>query len=92
VNLRFIFDRIFSVERGGGYPAHRAVFQKEFRIKLEGVSAMTHRSMSEIIRMLPDDAVLPVIGYPGMKDLIDVESIADSELKEAFLARMGTPV
>jgi ribose 5-phosphate isomerase RpiB len=89
VNLRFIFDRIFSVERGGGYPAHRAVFQKEFRIKLEGVSAMTHRSMSEIIRMLPDDAVLPVIGYPGMKDLIDVESIADSELKEAFLARMG---
>jgi hypothetical protein len=33
--------------------------------------------------------VLPVIGYPGMKDLIDVESIADSELKEAFLARMG---
>ena len=88
VNLRFIFDRVFSVEGGGGYPAHRAVPQKEFRIKLEGVSAMTHRSIAEIIRVLPDDAVLPVLGYPGMKDLIDVESIADPELREAFLVRM----
>ncbi len=88
MNLRFIFDRVFSVEGGGGYPAHRAVPQKEFRIKLEGVSAMTHRSIAEIIRVLPDDAVLPVLGYPGMKDLIDVESIADPELREAFLVRM----
>jgi hypothetical protein len=89
VNLRFIFDRIFSVERGAGYPAHRAVPQREYRNKLERVSAMTHRSLAEIIRGLPDDAVLPAIGYPGMKGLIDVDSIADPDLKEAFLARMS---
>jgi len=92
VNIRFIFDRIFSVERGAGYPAHRAVFQKAFALKLEGVSAMTHRSMAEIIRVLPDEAVLPAISYPGMKDLIDVDSIADPEMKEALQARMSALV
>ncbi|MGA2147071.1 MAG: RpiB/LacA/LacB family sugar-phosphate isomerase [Bryobacteraceae bacterium] len=90
VNLRFIFDRIFSVERGGGYPAHRAVPQREYRNKLERVSTITHRSLAEIIRALPDDAVLPALEYPGMKGLIDAESIADRELREAFLDRMTT--
>ena len=90
VNLRFIFDRIFSVERGGGYPAHRAVPQREYQNKLERVSTITHRSLAEIIRALPDDAVLPALEYPGMKGLIDAESIADRELREAFLDRMTT--
>ncbi len=88
VNLRFIFDRLFSVERGAGYPAHRAVPQKEYRDKLTRVSGMTHRPLAEIITALPDDAVLPVLDYPGVKDLIDVNSIADPGLKEAFLQRM----
>lgn len=87
INLQFIFDRIFSVERGAGYPPHRVVFQREFRMKLEGVSTLTHKSFSEIIRALPDEAVLPVLRYPGMMDLIDVDSIADPALKEALLIR-----
>jgi ribose 5-phosphate isomerase RpiB len=88
VNLRFIFDRILSVERGVGYPRHRAALQLEYRTKLEGVSSMTHRPFAEIIRKLPDDLVRPAINYPGMAELIDMDSITDAALKDALLARI----
>ena len=48
VNLRFIFDRIFSVESGCGYPRHRQASQRESRETLEGVSRLTHRPFGEI--------------------------------------------
>jgi len=89
VNLRFIFDRIFSVERGAGYPPYRAEPQREYRTKLEDVSAMTHRALAEIIRTLPEDVVLPAIEYPGMRELIAVDSIADTALRDAFLERFA---
>jgi ribose 5-phosphate isomerase RpiB len=89
VNLRFIFDRLLSVERGAGFPEHRAAPQKEYRTKLEGVSAITHRPLAEIIRTLPDHALLPAIEYPGMKELIDADSIEDSVLKDALTMRAG---
>jgi len=89
VNLRFIFDRIFSVERGGGYPPHRAAPQREYRTKLEEVSRLTHRSFAEIVRGLPDHAVLPALEYPGMRDLVGVDTIGDAGLRDALQARMG---
>jgi hypothetical protein len=92
VNLRFIFDRLLTVERGAGYPAHRAAPQKEYRTKLAGVSVITHRPFAEIISTLPDDALLPAVEYPGMKELIQVDSIEDSALKDAFTMRIGANV
>jgi ribose 5-phosphate isomerase RpiB len=88
VNLKFIFDRMFSVERGCGYPAHRKEPQKIARLKLEEISVLTHRSFAEIIAILPDDVVLPALEYPGMKELIAVNSITDPALKQAFQKRI----
>ena len=88
VNLKFIFDRLFSVERGCGYPAHRKEPQKAARLKLEEISALTHRPLAEIIAILPDDVVLPALEYPGMRALIAVDSIAEPALKQAFQKRM----
>ncbi|MBD3305427.1 ribose-5-phosphate isomerase [candidate division KSB3 bacterium] len=84
VNLTFIFDRIFSVELGGGYPAHRREPQKAARLKLEDVSRATHRSLAEIIEALPDDVVVPALEYPGMQDLLEIDSIQDAALKAAL--------
>lgn len=88
VNLKFIFDRIFSVEPGCGYPPHRQESQRESRETLERISSLTHRPFAEIIATLPDDVIRPAIDYPGIKDLIDVDSIEDEHLKAAFLERM----
>ena len=88
VNLRFIFDRIFSVERGAGYPAHRKESQQESQRTLDQVSEATHRPFAEIISRLPDAVIRPVLGFPGATELIDVDSIADDELRTAFVQRM----
>jgi ribose 5-phosphate isomerase RpiB len=87
-NLRFIFDRIFSVERGGGYPPHRKDPQKDSRRMLEEVSLITHKPFTEIIRSLPNDVVNPALGYPGFQELIDVSTVLDLDLKAALEARM----
>ena len=88
VNLQFIFDRIFSVESGAGYPAHRQTSQRQSRETLESVSAFTHKSFAQIITDLPDEVVQPAIQYPGIKELMDVDSVEDAEIKQALLARM----
>jgi ribose 5-phosphate isomerase RpiB len=88
VNLKFIFDRIFSVERGCGYPPHRKESQRQSRETLELVSSLTHRPLAEIIATLPDEVLKPALEYPGIKELIDLEAIEDDRLKAAFLARM----
>jgi ribose 5-phosphate isomerase RpiB len=87
VNLRLIFDALFSVPWGGGYPPHRSAPQKELREQLHSVSALTHKSFAQILATLPDTIINPVIEYPGMRSLIDVDSIQDGELKAAFQAR-----
>ncbi|NPV67141.1 MAG: ribose-5-phosphate isomerase [Anaerolineae bacterium] len=88
VNLRFIFDQLFSVEPGGGYPPHRRESQQESRRILASVSAATHRPFAEIIALLPDLVIKPVLEFPGAAALIDVDSIADVDLRAALRQRM----
>jgi len=89
INLSFIFDRIFSVERGCGYPAHRKEPQQAARQTLEQVSSVVHRSFAEIIETLPDPVLKPTLEYPGFIDLVDIASIPDEGLKQAFFKRLG---
>jgi len=88
VNLRFIFDSIFSVKSGSGYPAHRKEPQRAARELLVEVSDLTHRSFSEIIEALPDSVVHPALSYPGMRELINIDSIIDPSLKSALALRI----
>ncbi len=89
VNLRFIFDRLFSVERGGGYPPHRKDSQQASRMTLATVSQVTHASLADIIRSLPDPVIKPVLNFPGTLDLLDIDSIEDKPLKEALISRLS---
>jgi ribose 5-phosphate isomerase RpiB len=88
VNIRMIFDALFSVEPGAGYPPERAEPQRIARETLDKVSAVTHRKFSDIIETLPEDVLLPALQYPGMEELIDIDTITDMSLKKAFLKRM----
>jgi ribose 5-phosphate isomerase RpiB len=84
VNLRFIFDSIFSVESGSGYPPHRREPQSAARQMLMEVSNLAHHSFAEIIECLPDSVVMPALSYPGIKELLDMDSIPDPALKTAL--------
>ena len=71
VNIEFIFEKFFSVESGKGYPAHRQKPQQIYRDKLTALSLnTTHRSMPEIISVMPEDTLLPAIRRPGVMDAL----------------------
>lgn len=79
-NLKFIFDRIFSVESGCGYPEHRQESQQESLRILKKVSLITHRTFAEILEGLPESIVSTVVHYPGVLALLDLETIEDDQL------------
>jgi ribose 5-phosphate isomerase RpiB len=87
VNLRMIFDALFSVEVGAGYPSHRRETQQESRRVLTEVGAVTHRPMSEIVANLPDRVIAPALGYPGVRKVLDPESLGDATLRASLEAR-----
>lgn len=71
VNLRFVFDRIFSVECGCGYPADRKESQQKSRELLSHISQVAHRPLFEILDELPRDVVRRVANFPGFLGALD---------------------
>jgi len=69
-NLTLIFDQFFAQASGGGYPAHRRDSQAQSRGVLAAVSRATHRDLGAILEALPDEALLPAITYPGIRELL----------------------
>lgn len=82
VNLRFIFEKIFDVERGAGYPAHRRESQAESRLTLEHVSRATHLPFASILQDLPESVVKPALSFPGIRELLDARTIPDSSVRD----------
>jgi ribose 5-phosphate isomerase RpiB len=89
INMRFIFEKLFSVKPGCGYPSHRSLPQKESRSLLEHVGAAAHRNMKDIIVHLPDEVVLPVAGYPGFLDILSYDQQFCCELLGALRERQA---
>lgn len=52
VKLRHLFDRLFEVEWGCGYPSHRQEAQRRLRQELESISRSAHRPMMDILSAL----------------------------------------
>ena len=89
VNLRLVFDQLFTPERAGGYPEHRREAQKASRELLGRVSTASHRAMADIVRALPGEAALPALRYPGIGELLlgGAGTSIDPELLRAVEAR-----
>jgi ribose 5-phosphate isomerase RpiB len=87
VNLRFIFDQLFAVEIGAGYPAHRREPQKASRLTLQTISALAHRPFAEILGALPDEVVLPALRYPAVKEFLAQAPVEDVEIARLLAER-----
>lgn len=85
VNLRFIFEKYFSVASGIGYPAHRRESQVNSRSLLKEVNRITHQSMAAILTTLPDEVIRPALAYPGVMEFLDPVSIHDDDLRSFLL-------
>ncbi|MBI9100952.1 MAG: RpiB/LacA/LacB family sugar-phosphate isomerase [Spirochaetales bacterium] len=84
VNLRFIFERLFSVESGCGYPLERKIPQGRSRDMLSGISQLVHKTFSEIISVLPPAVIQSVLDYPGFSEILEIPSLDDQKLKKVL--------
>lgn len=90
VDLRFVFEKLFGPDRGKGYPEHRRQSQAESRLVLEDVSRATHRPFAEILAGLPERVLRPALDYPGIRQILAPDTIADPGVR-AFLGAYYRP-
>ena len=84
VNLKFIFDRLFSVEWGAGYPEHRKEPQRQARELLKTISSAAHKPFREIVGALPREFVKETLTFPRFRDFLNAQAEVNRELKEAL--------
>jgi ribose 5-phosphate isomerase RpiB len=84
VNLRLIFDNLFTPETGSGYPPQRAEPQRQGRKLLEQVSQVTHRSMAEILARLPGEILNPVVTFPAFRPVLEEHLRNDAHIQTAL--------
>ncbi len=82
INLKLIFDNLFTSEQGKGYPAHRAEPQRLGRIKLAEVSSITHLPMTEILTSLPRDVVQHALTFPAYRPVLEKALETEPQLRE----------
>jgi ribose 5-phosphate isomerase RpiB len=88
VNLRQIFDQLFTPEVGSGYPPHRAEPQRQGRELLARISAVTHHSMPEILALLPPDVVRSTLTFPAFQPVFQ-QAVADQPQYRSILDHLS---
>jgi len=69
VNLAYIFEKLFTGERGLGYPRERAVPMKANREILKNVKKITHTPMIDVLKNIDREFLLQTIDRPSFKEL-----------------------
>jgi ribose 5-phosphate isomerase RpiB len=81
VNLRLIFDELFTTETGSGYPVSRVEPQRQGRQLLAQVSQAAHRPMPEILSALPEEVLKPALTYPAFCPVLEESVKNDTAIK-----------
>jgi hypothetical protein len=81
--LRFILERLFSVEIGSGYPKERKEPQDKLRAELAEMSAGTHLRIDECIKNINYNFVKTCLEYPNFKTVFSQAEISHG-LKECL--------
>jgi len=84
INLRMMFDALFTPEMGGGYPPNRAEPQRQGREMLAQISRITHHSMAEILLSLPSEVASIALTYPAFFPFIIQAAVGNSEIESAL--------
>jgi len=65
INLRYIFEKLFSDKPGQGFPLHRSESQQASRTALERIGKTTKRGIPEILQGLDPAIVSRVMCHPA---------------------------
>lgn len=81
INLKYIFEKLFSSEMGGGYPPEWAGAEKTNRGILWDVKKISHNSMINILENIDRDFLMGAIAEPSFKELF-LENCKDNEVSD----------
>jgi len=71
INLKYIFEKLFSDESGQGYPIHRRESQKESRRLLAGVNRAAHKEFPDIINHIDKSMLSAVTAHKSFMEFMD---------------------
>lgn len=69
INLRYIFEKVFVSEFGGGYPRERVEAEQRNKKILDQVKTVTHRPLLEVLQGLDREFVKTTIDDPKFAEL-----------------------
>ncbi len=81
LNLSYIFEKLFTGERGQGYPAERAVPIKRNKLILDEVKKLTYRPLVDILKDIDQELVKGAISGEKFEELFFANS-QDEELNK----------
>lgn len=87
INLKFIFEKLFSTDFGIGYPEHRKIPQKEAREALAKLSEKAHQPFEVIVEEMDSIVMKKVLMFPGIWQIIENSPDNGSKLKSALVKR-----
>ena len=81
ITLRYIFEKLFSTEFGGGYPKERAIPEQRNKKILDEVKKITHNDMLTILKNIDKDFLKETINREQFKKYF-FENAKDNEIVE----------
>ena len=71
LNLKYVFERLFEKEGGGGYPPERVVPEQRNKKILDEVKKHSYRDLCDILKELDRDLVKGALSTKGFKDFFE---------------------
>ncbi len=81
VNLRLMFNELFTTQTATGYPPHRAEPQRQSREMMSVISQGAHRPFAEITRSLPLAFTQWALEFPAYKPVLMDYLYSDPDLE-----------
>ena len=90
VNLRYVFEKFFEKEPGGGYPPHAAASEQRNAYLLNRLKEVSHNSITEIL-LTEDPEVSEIVraAFAGKRLELFMENCQDEKIREAVLKIAG---
>ena len=87
INLEYIFEKLFSGEHGGGYPAERRQSQQQSRKTLQTISQKVHKPFAEIFLQTDSEIITQIFKHKPFADLVAGQA-KNKSLQELILSKI----
>lgn len=81
LNLRYIFEKLFLEDFGGGYPKERAIPEQRNARILDEVKKVTHNKLINILKEIDQDLLKEAVDRKVFKEFI-IENSKDKEITD----------